>query len=140
MPCSPAVLADSCASSAVLLVYMSERLNHVLGKQWKSFAEQPYFDKNGIFISAVLSAPLVLDMLVILVGLPAFFASSTLPCWFCWGISFQCGDAVADPICMQICYLLSLSRMLVQMKRQELRHKARQRANVAQPKGTKKTS
>ena len=53
---------------AVLLVYTSERLNRVLGQHWQSFAGQPYFDKNGIFISAVLSAPLVLDMLVILVS------------------------------------------------------------------------
>ncbi len=53
---------------AVLLVYTSERLNRVLGQHWRSFAGQPYFDKNGIFISAVLSAPLVLDMLLILVG------------------------------------------------------------------------
>lgn len=53
---------------AVLLVYSSERLNKILGQQWKTFAGQPYFDKNGIFISAVLSAPLVLDMLVILVS------------------------------------------------------------------------
>ncbi|KAL0041584.1 hypothetical protein WJX79_008403 [Trebouxia sp. C0005] len=53
---------------AMLLVYTSERLNRVLGQHWRSFAGQPYFDKNGIFISAVLSAPLVLDMLVILVG------------------------------------------------------------------------
>jgi len=53
---------------AVLLVYTSERLNRVLGQHWRSFAGQPYFDKNGIFISAVLSAPLTLDMLVILVG------------------------------------------------------------------------
>ena len=53
---------------AVLLVYTSERLNRVLGQHWQSFAGQPYFDKNGIFISAILSAPLVLDMLVILVS------------------------------------------------------------------------
>ncbi|DBA85328.1 TPA: hypothetical protein ACH3X2_006016 [Trebouxia sp. C0005] len=90
---------------AMLLVYTSERLNRVLGQHWRSFAGQPYFDKNGIFISAVLSAPLVLDMLVILV-----------------------------------CYLLSLSRMLVAMKRQELRHKARQRANQQPAQETKKTS
>lgn len=54
----------------MVLVYTSERLNKMLGGQWQTFAGQPYFDKNGIFISAVLSAPLVLDMLVILVGLP----------------------------------------------------------------------
>lgn len=90
---------------AMVLVYTSERLNKMLGGQWQTFAGQPYFDKNGIFISAVLSAPLVLDMLVIL-----------------------------------ICYLLSLSRMLVQMKRQELKHKARQRAAESQSQGSKKVS
>lgn len=90
---------------AMLLVYTSERLNRALGQHWQSFAGQPYFDKNGIFISAVLSAPLVLDMLVILV-----------------------------------CYLLSLSRMLVAMKRQELRHKARQTANQQPAQETKKNS
>ena len=54
---------------AVLAVYSSERLNRALAQNWQTFAGQPYFDENGIFISAVLSAPLVLDMLVILVRL-----------------------------------------------------------------------
>ena len=58
--------------AAVVLVYTSERLNKILGRHWQSFASQPYFDKNGIFISAVLSAPLVLDMLVILVSCCSF--------------------------------------------------------------------
>ena len=49
------------------LVYFSERLNRALGRHWKSFAGQPYFDKHGIFISAILSAPLVADMVIILV-------------------------------------------------------------------------
>ena len=52
---------------AVSLVYFSERLNKTLGRHWKSFAGQPYFDKHGIFISAILSAPLVADMIIILV-------------------------------------------------------------------------
>ena len=39
---------------------------------------------------------------------------------------------------LQVCYLLNLSRMLVQMKRQELRHKARQRAAHDQNPETKK--
>lgn len=90
---------------AMLLVYTSERLNKTLGRHWQTFASQPYFDANGIFISAVLSAPLVLDMLVILV-----------------------------------CHLLNLCRMLVHMKRQELRHKARERARSEQQPESKKTS
>ena len=59
---------------AVVLVYTSEHLNKILGQHWQAFARQPYFDKNGIFISAVLSAPLVLDMLVILVMMSVILA------------------------------------------------------------------
>lgn len=62
--------SDNLPVAAVLLVYTSERVNKALGRHWQTFASQPYFDKNGIFISAVLSAPLVLDMLVILVCCP----------------------------------------------------------------------
>ena len=58
----------------MVLVYTSEHLNKTLGRHWQAFASQPYFDKNGIFMSAVLSAPLVLDMLVILVMMPLVLA------------------------------------------------------------------
>ena len=58
----------------MVLVYTSEHLNKILERHWQAFASQPYFDKNGIFISAVLSAPLVLDMLVILVTMPVILA------------------------------------------------------------------
>lgn len=56
---------------------MSETLNRKLGQHWQSFAGQPYFDKNGIFISAILSAPLVADMVIILVGSALLAANLT---------------------------------------------------------------
>ncbi|KAL4447541.1 hypothetical protein ABPG75_004760 [Micractinium tetrahymenae] len=48
------------------LVYFAERLNRLAGQHWRSFARQNYFDPQGIFASALLSAPLLLIMLVIL--------------------------------------------------------------------------
>jgi hypothetical protein len=40
-----------------------------LQAHWKAFARQPYFDDQGVFISALVSAPLMLIMLVQLVRL-----------------------------------------------------------------------
>ncbi|EIE24446.1 hypothetical protein COCSUDRAFT_61871 [Coccomyxa subellipsoidea C-169] len=74
-------------------VYNAQRLNRLLGDHWRSFAGQPYFDEQGVFISAVVSAPLLLTMFVQLVS-----------------------------------YLCQASGLLVDMKRKELRYKARQRA------------
>lgn len=48
-------------------VYNAQRLNKLLGEHWRSFAGQPYFDDQGVFISAVVSAPLLFTMFVQLV-------------------------------------------------------------------------
>ena len=53
--------------SAVVVVYLAERLNALGAARWRDFAGQNYFDPGGVFVSAVLSAPLVFDMFVILV-------------------------------------------------------------------------
>ena len=50
------------------LVYFAERLNRLGARHWRSFAGQDYFDPHGVFASALLSAPLLLVMFVILVG------------------------------------------------------------------------
>ena len=52
---------------AVVAVYLAERLNALGASHWQRFAGQNYFDPNGVFVSTVLSAPLVFDMFVILV-------------------------------------------------------------------------
>ena len=72
---------------------MSETLNRMLGQRWQSFAGQPYFDKNGIFISAVLSAPLVADMMIILVG-SAWTQQPLSKCLFCYDV--LCNLSVAQ--------------------------------------------
>ena len=50
------------------LVLNAERVNKLAAKHWQSFASQDYFQPQGIFISGVLSAPLVLTMFVILIN------------------------------------------------------------------------
>ncbi|KAL5558488.1 hypothetical protein UlMin_034699 [Ulmus minor] len=49
-------------------VYFAERLNRILGQNWKSFATQNYFDPNGVFLSAVWSGPLLVIAIIILIN------------------------------------------------------------------------
>mmetsp|Transcript_1235 Transcript_1235/g.3586 ORF Transcript_1235/g.3586 Transcript_1235/m.3586 type:complete len:144 (+) Transcript_1235:83-514(+) len=53
-----------CAGS----VKMAESINSFLASRWTDFATQPYFDPRGVFISAVMSAPLMLIMFVVLIN------------------------------------------------------------------------
>lgn len=50
------------------VVYNAQRINSYARTHWQSFARQPYFDDQGIFISALVSAPLLLIMMVQLVS------------------------------------------------------------------------
>lgn len=67
---------------AVGIVYNAERLNGLLHKHWEKFASQPYFDAHGVFTSTVLSAPLLLDMLIILVRRCVLLLSAFHSCCF----------------------------------------------------------
>ncbi|XP_057438710.1 uncharacterized protein LOC130730665 [Lotus japonicus] len=49
-------------------VYLAERLNSVMGKNWKSFAAQNYFDPSGLFMSVLWSGPLLVIAMIILVN------------------------------------------------------------------------
>jgi Transmembrane protein 18 len=60
--CSP-----YCCGCAVGVIYNAERINAALAQEWQRFATQNYFDPNGIFISALVSGPLLFLMFVILV-------------------------------------------------------------------------
>lgn len=53
---------------AVAGVYLAERLNSLLGENWKSFSTQNYFDPNGVFLSSVWSGPLLVIAIIILVS------------------------------------------------------------------------
>lgn len=43
----------------LLVVYMAEDLNEYLAKNHKQFTSHQYFDSNGLFISIVMSTPLL---------------------------------------------------------------------------------
>lgn len=53
---------------AALVVFNAERLNSLAAQHYQSFTDQPYFDKHGIFFSALISAPLLLSMFILLVS------------------------------------------------------------------------
>lgn len=50
-------------------VYLAEILNSFLGKNWKSFAGQNYFDSQGLFLSVMWSGPLLVIAMIILVSI-----------------------------------------------------------------------
>ena len=43
----------------VVLVMAAQPVNTYLANNWETVATQPYFDKNGSFISAIFSGPLL---------------------------------------------------------------------------------
>ena len=49
-------------------MYCAEWINRLAGENWASFAGQNYFDKNGVFISVMFSAPLLLLSFFILLN------------------------------------------------------------------------
>uniref|UniRef100_A0A023GAA8 Transmembrane protein 18 n=2 Tax=Amblyomma TaxID=6942 RepID=A0A023GAA8_AMBTT len=53
--------------TALLLVYFSEALNELAAQHWQAFSSHQYFDSQGMFISLVFSAPLLLNC-IIMVG------------------------------------------------------------------------
>jgi len=51
-----------------IMVRSAERLNNLGGEHWESFATQNYFDKRGIFISLMVSAPLLCVSVLMLIA------------------------------------------------------------------------
>ncbi|RRT50079.1 hypothetical protein B296_00044128, partial [Ensete ventricosum] len=49
-------------------VYFAEWINSFLGKNWKSFSSQNYFDPHGLFISVLWSGPLLVLTILIVVS------------------------------------------------------------------------
>ncbi|XP_025090419.1 transmembrane protein 18-like [Pomacea canaliculata] len=51
----------------LVIVGCSEYINEFAANHWKVFARQQYFDSNGLFISVVMSVPLLINCIVIVV-------------------------------------------------------------------------
>ena len=58
------------------LVYSAEWLNGLAGRHWQGFAGQNYFDKRGVFVSVMFSAPLLSAAFFVLLN--ALRAASSL--------------------------------------------------------------
>ena len=52
-----------------LLVFLSEHVNTLCQQNWKSFAKQDYFDKQGVFAGIMYSGPLLFVSFVQLVNM-----------------------------------------------------------------------
>lgn len=122
------------STPAVPLIYFAERINGLAARHWRSFAKQNYFDSQvglgraasrhacccrlvpqrppllqGIFTSAMLSAPLLLIMFVILVCdcvpacLPACVLLRSRRCMWaalpCLGCCLH-----TSRVCVQLCH------------------------------------
>lgn len=51
------------------IVFAAERINNLGRERWETFAGQNYFDSRGLFITVVLSTPLLITALFILVNI-----------------------------------------------------------------------
>ena len=50
------------------LVYSAEWINSYAGHHWETFASQNYFDRRGVFISVMFSAPLLCAAMLVLLN------------------------------------------------------------------------
>lgn len=48
------------------MVYSAEWINSFAKAHWQAFSRQDYFDRNGVFISVMYSAPLLLAAMFLL--------------------------------------------------------------------------
>ena len=46
----------------------AERMNGFLSKRWEMFSTQNYFDERGAFVSVIWNAPLMVNLVIILVN------------------------------------------------------------------------
>ena len=50
------------------LVYSAEWINSLAGMYWQTFARQNYFDRRGVFISVMFSAPMLCAAMLVLLN------------------------------------------------------------------------
>jgi hypothetical protein len=49
------------------LCYFAEKINEIAARNWKAFAKEQYFDSNGLFISIIWCAPIIINTCFIVV-------------------------------------------------------------------------
>eukprot|EP00890_Picochlorum_soloecismus_P000988 jgi/Picsp_1/1890/NSC_05356-R1_protein len=53
---------------SMITIYNADKINTLASRHWEAFSRHDYFQANGAFISAVVSAPLMLGMFIILIN------------------------------------------------------------------------
>jgi len=107
-----------------LLVLAASPLNELGREHWRLIASQNYFDRNGAFISAVYSAPLLCMALLILVRGASFARSSTHP------LNARSRSRA------QISVLYQLANAMIITKRAQFQHERRMKAAAAKAKSS----
>ena len=119
--------------SICFIVVVAEPLNAFLHEHWRDFSTQDYFDEHGVFLSCLLTGPLLLlgflqvrqgraAWLHVPVGAGAntgiYIVAESCRClrrvfawWWCWCSCWQ--------LIMVLCYVKDL---VITVKRAELRH------------------
>eukprot|EP00889_Picochlorum_renovo_P006139 jgi/Picre1/33169/NNA_008494.t1 len=67
------VVQNTIFALSVVVIYKADVLNAWGARHWEDFARHNYFEKNGAFVSALISAPLLFGMLIVLVNLAIHF-------------------------------------------------------------------
>ncbi|KAI8110120.1 hypothetical protein M9435_001799 [Picochlorum sp. BPE23] len=67
------VVQNTIFALSVVVIYKADVLNAWGARHWEDFARHNYFEKNGAFVSAIISAPLLFGMLIVLVNLAIHF-------------------------------------------------------------------
>ncbi|KAI8106746.1 hypothetical protein M9434_001400 [Picochlorum sp. BPE23] len=67
------VVQNTIFALSVVVIYKADVLNAWGARHWEDFARHNYFEKNGAFVSALISAPLLFGMLIVLVNLAMHF-------------------------------------------------------------------
>lgn len=52
----------------MILAFGAERINALAHENWRTFSTQDYFDEKGLFISVMMSGPLLCILIVVLIN------------------------------------------------------------------------
>ena len=112
-------------------VFCAQYINEFGNSHWKEFATQNYFDSNGLFISVLFSAPILVTVFTQMVHLSnQMRTASTL------NIQSVLTHHLL-PAGPQIMALITSARLVIKVKRAELRYKAKQEQQQKDKAGAK---